>query len=93
MAIENAPEADVVFVAHSVLEEIGTFKELWRRIPLTEPIDAQYWRLPPSEVPRDNEPELIEWLYEWWERIDTWIDAHKTDAGAETATSEAVPSR
>lgn len=75
-AIASAPEADVVFVAHSVLEEIGSFKELWRRIPLSDPIEGRYWRMPPSEVP-DTEEDLIEWLYEWWERIDEWIDAHK----------------
>ncbi len=75
-AITNAPEADVVFVAHSVLEEIGSFKELWRRIPLSDPIEARYWRIPPSEVPQ-TEAELIEWLYAWWERIDDWIDDHK----------------
>ena len=75
-AITSAPEADVVFVAHSVLEEIGSFKELWRRIPLTDPIDARYWRIPPSEVPKTEE-DLIEWLYSWWERIDEWINGHK----------------
>ena len=25
----RAPEAEVVFVAHSVLEDVGTFKQLW----------------------------------------------------------------
>ncbi len=82
IAITNAPEADVVFVAHSVLEEIGTIKELWRRVPLQQPVDAQYWRVPPGEVPR-TEPELIEWLYAWWEKIDAWIDAHKLDVATE----------
>ncbi len=77
-AILNAPEADVVFVAHSVLEEIGTFKELWNRVPLEKKIDAQYWRIPPHEVPK-TEDECIEWLYSWWERIDDWINAHKVD--------------
>ena len=75
-AITNAPEADVAFVAHSVLEELGSFKELWRRIPLEDPIDAEYWRLPPTEVPASEE-EVIEWLYTWWERIDDWVEAHK----------------
>jgi hypothetical protein len=82
-AILAAPEADVAFVAHSVLEELGTFKDLWARIPLTEPIDAQYWRLPPAEVPR-TEPELIEWLYSWWDEIDDWIDRHKLEEPAKT---------
>ncbi len=77
-AITSAPEADVAFVAHSVLEELGSFTELWRRIPLDDPIDAQYWRLPPSEVPR-TEAEVIEWLYGWWERIDEWVEAHRLE--------------
>lgn len=77
-AITNAPEADVVFVAHSVLEDIGTFGDIWRHVPLAQPIDARYWRLPPSEVPKGEE-ELIDWLYDWWERIDTWIDEHKPE--------------
>jgi hypothetical protein len=71
-AIESAKQADVVLVAHSVLEDIGSFKDLWRRIPLTEPIHARYWRISPSEVPHERE-QLIEWLYQWWERIDQWI--------------------
>ncbi|HEV3472675.1 MAG TPA: 1-acyl-sn-glycerol-3-phosphate acyltransferase [Actinomycetota bacterium] len=83
-AISSAPEADVVFVAHTVLEEVGTFKELWRSIPLTDPIEARYWRIPPSEVP-ESEEDLIEWLYAWWERIDDWIDAHKDEELAATA--------
>ena len=70
-AMAGAPDADVVFVAHSVLEEVGSFKELWGRIPLEKPVVARYWRLPSSEVP-DDEDELIEWLYGWWERIDAW---------------------
>ncbi|MFN2587743.1 MAG: 1-acyl-sn-glycerol-3-phosphate acyltransferase [Actinomycetota bacterium] len=75
-AITAAPEADVAFVAHSVLEELGSFKELWRRIPLEDPIDARYWRIPPTEVPRTEE-DVIEWLYTWWEQIDEWVEAHK----------------
>lgn len=76
-AIIAAPEADVAFVAHSVLEEIGSFKDLWARIPLKHSIDARYWRIPPSEVPRTEE-DLIEWLYRWWDQIDDWIERHKT---------------
>lgn len=77
-AITNAPEADVVFVAHTVLEDVGSVGDLWRRIPLQEPIDSRYWRIPPTEVPR-GEDELIDWLYGWWKRIDDWINAHVED--------------
>ena len=77
-AITNAPEADVVFVAHTVLEDIGTFRDLWSYVPLADPIDARYWRIPPSEVP-SSEEDIIEWLYAWWEQIDAWIAEHKVD--------------
>ncbi|MFN2614409.1 MAG: hypothetical protein ABR552_06260, partial [Actinomycetota bacterium] len=72
-ALAGAPDADVVFVAHSVLEEIGSFKDLWTRIPFDRPILARYWRLSPQEIPHDQEA-LIEWLYSWWESIDRWVD-------------------
>lgn len=59
-----------------MLEELGSFKELWRRIPLQDPIDGRYWRMPPSEVPR-TEDEVIEWLCTWWEKTDEWVEEHK----------------
>lgn len=71
-AMAGAPEAEVVLVAHSVLEDVGSFKELWTRIPFDRPVTARYWRIAASDVPR-SEDELIAWLYDWWERIDRWI--------------------
>ena len=83
-AMAGAPDADVVLVAHSVLEDVGTFKELWSRIPLERPIVARYWRIAPGEVPREQD-DVIEWLYGWWERIDHWI-ADRERAAATDAT-------
>jgi hypothetical protein len=84
-AMAGAPDADVVLVAHSVLEEVGTFKELWSRVPLEKPVVARYWRIAPADVPREQD-DVIEWLYGWWEKIDAWIAdrerAAKQSAGA-----------
>ncbi|HVE91065.1 MAG TPA: hypothetical protein VNE62_02020 [Actinomycetota bacterium] len=80
-ALESAPDADVVFVAHSVLEDLGTLKQLWSSIPLDHPVHSRYWRLPAAEVPKGEE-QLIEWLYQWWERIDAWIQDHAVARGA-----------
>jgi len=71
-AIAAAPQADIVFVAHTVLEDVGSFGELWRRIPFDRPILARYWRLETDEVPKEQQA-LIGWLFGWWERIDRWI--------------------
>ena len=46
--------------AHTVLEDVGSVGDVWRRIPLEEPIDSRYWRIPPSEVPRDGGEESVE---------------------------------
>src|SRR5439155_19481570 len=72
-AIRAAPDADVTFVAHTVLEELGSLSGLWRRLPLEAPIEACYWRVPAAEVPRTDDL-VVDWLFDWWERIDTWID-------------------
>jgi hypothetical protein len=85
-AMAGAPDADVVLVAHSVLEEVGTFKELWGRIPLEHPIVARYWRIPPGEVPKGQD-DVIEWLYGWWEQIDHWIDDRERAAAANKAAA------
>jgi hypothetical protein len=74
-AILAAPEADVVLFAHTALEEVGSFKQLHRRLPLTRPIQARYWRIPAAEVPEARD-EVIAWLFEWWQTIDDWIDEH-----------------
>ena len=41
-----------------------------------------YWRIPASEVPTERE-QLTEWLFEWWERIDRWVQGHLEPEGSE----------
>ena len=74
-AIQAAPDADVVLVAHTALEEVGSLRQLHTRLPLRRPIKARYWRVPAAEVPHERDA-LIAWLYGWWETIDDWIDEH-----------------
>ena len=74
-AIQAAPDADVVLVAHTALEELGSFRQLHNRLPLARPIRARYWRVSAAEVPHEQEA-LIAWLYGWWETIDEWIEEH-----------------
>jgi hypothetical protein len=74
-AILAAPDADVVLVAHTALEEVGSLRQLHNRLPLRRPIKARYWRVPAAEVPHEKDA-LIAWLYGWWETIDAWIADH-----------------
>ena len=71
-AIDAAPNADVIFVAHTGLDDLITVGDVWRALPMEQVILARWWRVPASEVPRDRD-EVMRWLYDWWERIDAWI--------------------
>lgn len=71
-AIDAAPTADVIFVAHTGLDALITVGDVWRSLPMEQVIKARWWRVPASEVPRER-AEVVRWLYDWWERIDDWI--------------------
>ncbi|WP_188192211.1 1-acyl-sn-glycerol-3-phosphate acyltransferase [Nonomuraea sp. SYSU D8015] len=73
-AIESCPSADVIFVAHTGLDDLVTLGDVWRKLPYSARITAKWWRVPADEVPRTRE-ERIRWLYDHWERIDSWISA------------------
>lgn len=74
-ALDAAPKAGVVFVAHTGLERMVTVADVWRELPMDKQITMRFWSVPPSEVPAGRE-ERIAWLYAWWGRIDDWIDAN-----------------
>jgi 1-acyl-sn-glycerol-3-phosphate acyltransferase len=75
-AIEAAPAADVIFVAHTGLEHVITVGDIWRALPMEQVLKARWWRVPAAAVPSEREAQ-VDWLYEWWARIDTWVRDHR----------------
>jgi 1-acyl-sn-glycerol-3-phosphate acyltransferase len=84
-ALAAAPEADVVWVAHAGLDHLYTMADIWRALPLDTTVRMRWWRVPSDEVPRD---EPVEWLYDWWKRIDDWVDATRGGAAVARPTEE-----
>jgi hypothetical protein len=77
-AIAACPDADVIFVAHAGLEAIVTVRDVWGKFPIDQVIRARWWRVPGDSVPRSADQEAqVQWLYDWWERIDTWITENR----------------
>jgi 1-acyl-sn-glycerol-3-phosphate acyltransferase len=74
-AIAAAHGAEVVFVAHTGLEDLSSVVDLWRGTPMDASIRVKLWRVPASEVPEDDRA-ATEWLLGWWRRIDAWILEH-----------------
>jgi 1-acyl-sn-glycerol-3-phosphate acyltransferase len=71
-ALDAAPDADVVLVAHTGLDHMMTVADVWRELPMDKRIVMRWWQVPRAEIPAGRE-ERIDWLFAWWERIDEWI--------------------
>jgi 1-acyl-sn-glycerol-3-phosphate acyltransferase len=75
-ALDAAPDADVVLVAHTGLDHLLTVGDLWRELPMDKQIIMRWWEVPRAEIPADRDAR-IDWLYDWWERIDAWIEEQR----------------
>jgi 1-acyl-sn-glycerol-3-phosphate acyltransferase len=75
-ALDAAPEADVVLVAHTGLDHLSTVADVWRELPMDKQIIMRWWRVPREEIPSGRD-ERIDWLFSWWERIDEWVEEHR----------------
>jgi 1-acyl-sn-glycerol-3-phosphate acyltransferase len=71
-AVEAAPEAEVVMMAHTGLERLETVGDIWRELPVDKQIILKAWTADPTPLEGAEE-----WLYSWWERIDTWVAEHQ----------------
>jgi 1-acyl-sn-glycerol-3-phosphate acyltransferase len=71
-AVDAAPHADLVFVAHTGLDHLRTTRQVWRGIPLTRPVVVTWWTVPAGRVPVGEEARL-RWLHENWAEVDAWI--------------------
>jgi 1-acyl-sn-glycerol-3-phosphate acyltransferase len=89
-ALDAAGDADVVWVAHAGLDRLLTVADVWRELPMDKTITMHWWRVPAAEVPRGRD-ERVEWLYDWWHRIDAWVQAHHEPSGAAGGTATIAP--
>jgi 1-acyl-sn-glycerol-3-phosphate acyltransferase len=79
-ALAAAPEADVVFVAHTGLEQLDSLFDAWRGLPMDREVRARFWTVAARDIPAGHD-QRIAWLFQWWGRIDTWIDERQLPAG------------
>ncbi len=67
-------DGDVIFAGHTGLGLAAFPRELWRHTPIGGTLTERMWLAPASERPQDPD-EQVTWLYDWWKRIDDWVDA------------------
>jgi 1-acyl-sn-glycerol-3-phosphate acyltransferase len=78
-ALDAAPDAGVIFVAHTGLDRMVTVSDVWRELPMDKRLIMRFWSVDPEEIPA-GEQERVTWLYDWWARIDAWIDENRPSA-------------
>jgi pterin-4a-carbinolamine dehydratase/1-acyl-sn-glycerol-3-phosphate acyltransferase len=88
-AMDAAPDAGVVFVAHTGLERMLSVGDVWRELPMDKKIVMRWWSVPRHEVPAGRQ-ERIDWLFDWWARIDRWIDRNEPTDPPENADDGAA---
>jgi len=74
-ALDAAPTAGVVFVAHTGLDRLVTTRDIWRELPMDKRIIMKGWSVDAAEIPRERAAQE-EWLFASWLRTDQWIAAN-----------------
>lgn len=80
-ALAAAPDADMVFIAHTGLDRLQTIGDVWRELPMDKRLTMRAWRVPRADIPPGT-LEQAEWLFSWFERIDVWV----SEANAQEAS-------
>jgi 1-acyl-sn-glycerol-3-phosphate acyltransferase len=80
-AMRGSPDADVVFSVHTGLGLAAFPRELWRHTPIGETLTTRMWLEPGAERPTEPEQQ-VEWLYGWWQRLDSWVRAQGEETPA-----------
>lgn len=87
-AMQARPDAAVMMVAHTGLEKLSTVRDVWRELPVDKKITLRGWTTLPEDIPQGRDARE-EWLYDWWERIDAWIETQQppvSEAAAKAGT-------
>jgi 1-acyl-sn-glycerol-3-phosphate acyltransferase len=74
-AIDAAPQADLIIVAHTGLDHLDSAAAVWKGIPLGRPLRVTWWRIPARDLPSGRDART-EWLNAQWARVDDWIASY-----------------
>jgi 1-acyl-sn-glycerol-3-phosphate acyltransferase len=91
-AIAACPAADVIFVAHTGLDQLVSVRDVWQSLSGDILVRAHWWHVPPADVPRDADHEAqLRWLYDWWQRVDAWITAQNSGQQDVSQSAAEIP--
>lgn len=80
-ALRGAPEAPVVFVAHTGLGVAAYPLQIYREMPVGGTLRFRVWLVPRADVPAGEEAQIA-WLNGRWQEIDDWVQSQGTEVAA-----------
>lgn len=80
LTLLDACEADVVFCAHTGLEQVTSLWDLWRGALRGKALRVHLWRVPRVDIPTSR-AEREQWLLEQWRAVDEWISRYSEPGG------------
>lgn len=73
-ALNAAPDADVLLLAHSGLSDDGRARPWWR-VPVNRDLVIRTVLIPAAAVPREDAAARA-FLDQVWAQVDTWVEGH-----------------
>lgn len=70
--LEAAPGVDVVFCAHSGLEQATRYASIARGAAVGARVRIRFWRVAARDIPAGHD-ERIAWLLDEWDRVDAFV--------------------
>lgn len=81
LALIDATDCDVVFLAHEGLSGFAHVLDIWRKGLVGRTIRLWMWRVPRARIPTDRDQQ-IDWLYSQWQCVDDWLHVQRTEEEA-----------
>lgn len=78
-AIAARPQTNIMFVAHTGLDDLSTVADLWHGLPMDKAVKIGWWIVPEEEIPTTKDSQ-VDWLFEEWSDVDGWIEANRRTA-------------
>lgn len=72
----EASNATTYLLAHVGLDDLQSLGDLWRAVPIRRTVRASYIRMEGSASAAPTDEAQIEWLFDQWQKVDDWIEAH-----------------
>ncbi|MBK8258478.1 MAG: 1-acyl-sn-glycerol-3-phosphate acyltransferase [Polyangiaceae bacterium] len=87
--LDERPDADVLFIAHTGFEAVASSERMMNGALVGKTVKVKIWRVPSADIPKETD-DRVKWLDTEWNKMDKWVEASLAEDDRADAT---VPAR